>query len=150
MGHLARATAVALELESKANPVIVSVAGGIAELPAATGIRCEYIPGRNRGWIERNLWNSYLQARLIAVAKETGASVISFDGVVPYPGFIATKITNPKLQLIWVRRGLWQKNALPIDSMDVPNSYEVSALRRVYADTYNKRFFNYIGEASSL
>ncbi len=40
----------------------------------------------------------------------------------------------------------WQKNALPIDSMDVPNSYEVSALRRVYADTYNKRFFNYIGD----
>ena len=112
MGHLARATAVALELENLANPVIVSVAGGIAELPAATGIRCEYIPGRNRGWIERNLWNSYLQARLLAVAEETGASVISFDGVVPYPGFIATKIANPKLQLVWVRRGLWQKNAL--------------------------------------
>lgn len=112
MGHLARATAVALEMKDLANPVIVSVAGGIAELPAATGIRCEYIPGKNRGWIKRNLWDSYLQARLLAVAEETGASVISFDGVVPYPGFIATKIANPNLQLIWVRRGLWQKNAL--------------------------------------
>lgn len=112
MGHLARATAVALEMKDLANPVIVSVAGGIAELPAATGIRCEYIPGKNRGWIKRNLWDSYLQARLLAVVKETGASVISFDGVVPYPGFIATKIANPNLQLIWVRRGLWQKNAL--------------------------------------
>jgi UDP:flavonoid glycosyltransferase YjiC (YdhE family) len=112
MGHLARATAVALEMKDLANPVIVSVAGGIAELPAATGIRCEYIPGKNRGWIKRNLWDSYLQARLLAVAEETGASVISFDGVVPYPGFIATKIAHPHLQLIWVRRGLWQKNAL--------------------------------------
>jgi len=112
MGHLARATAVALEMKDLANPVIVSVAGGIAELPAATGIRCEYIPGKNRGWIKRNLWDSYLQARLLAVAEETGATVISFDGVVPYPGFIATKIANPNLQLIWVRRGLWQKNAL--------------------------------------
>jgi spore coat polysaccharide biosynthesis predicted glycosyltransferase SpsG len=112
MGHLARATAVALEMKGSANPVIVSVAGGIAELPAATGIRCEYIPGKNRGWIKRNLWDSYLQARLLAVVEETGASVISFDGVVPYPGFIATKIANPNLQLIWVRRGLWQKNAL--------------------------------------
>ncbi len=112
MGHLARATAVALEMKDLANPVIVSVAGGIAELPAATGIRCEYIPGKNRGWIKRNLWDSYLQARLLAVAEETGASVISFDGVVPYPGFIATKIANRNLQLIWVRRGLWQKNAL--------------------------------------
>jgi hypothetical protein len=112
MGHLARATAVALEMKELANPVIVSVAGGIAELPAATGIRCEYIPGKNRGWVKRNLWDSYLQARLLAVAEETGATVISFDGVVPYPGFIATKIANPNLRLIWVRRGLWQKNAL--------------------------------------
>lgn len=112
MGHLARATAIALEMKELANPVIVSVAGGIAELPATTGIRCEYIPGKNRGWIKRNLWDSYLQARLLAVAEETGATVISFDGVVPYPGFIATKIANPDLQLIWVRRGLWQKNAL--------------------------------------
>lgn len=112
MGHLARATAIALELKEVANPVILSVAGGIAELPEATGIRCEYIPGKNRGWMKRHLWDSYLQARLIAAAEETGAKVISFDGVVPYPGFIATKIMNPHLTLVWVRRGLWQRNAL--------------------------------------
>ena len=85
MGHLARATAVALEMRDIANPIIVSVAGGIAELPATTGIPCEYIPGKNRGWMKRNLWDSYLQSRLIAIADETGASAISFDGVVPYP-----------------------------------------------------------------
>jgi len=112
MGHLARATAIALELNEVANPVILSMAGGIAELPAATGIRCEYIPGENRGWMKRNLWDSYLQDRLTAVAEETGAKVIAFDGVVPYPGFMATKIRNPHLTLVWVRRGLWQKNAL--------------------------------------
>lgn len=112
MGHLARATAIALELKEVANPVILSVAGGISELPEATGIRCEYIPGKNRGWMKRHLWDSYLQARLIAAAEETGAKVISFDGVVPYPGFIATKIMNPHLTLVWVRRGLWQRNAL--------------------------------------
>lgn len=112
MGHLARATAVALEMRDIANPIIVSVAGGIAELPAATGIPCEYIPGKSRGWMKRNLWDSYLQSRLIAIADETGAAAISFDGVVPYPGFIATKLINPHLKLIWVRRGLWQRNAL--------------------------------------
>jgi hypothetical protein len=112
MGHLARATAVALELLPSANPIILSLAGGIAELPSTTGVRCEYIPGVNRGWIKRNLWDSYLQSRLVAIAEETGAKVIAFDGVVPYSGFIATKITNPKLKLIWIRRGLWKKNAL--------------------------------------
>lgn len=112
MGHLARATAIAQSMQDIANPVIVSVAGGIAELPSTTGIPCEYIPGKNRGWMARNLWDSYLRDRLVAIADETGASVISFDGVVPYPGFIATKISRPDLKLVWVRRGLWQKNAL--------------------------------------
>lgn len=112
LGHLARATAIAQELKSVANPVIVSVAGGIAELPATTGIPCEYIPGKTRGWMPRRKWDNYLRDRLLAIAEETGASVISFDGVVPYPGFIATKILNPSLKLVWVRRGLWQKNAL--------------------------------------
>ncbi len=112
MGHLARATAIAQSMKDIANPVIVSVAGGIAELPSTTGIPCEYIPGKNRGWMARNLWDSYLRDRLVAIADETGASVISFDGVVPYPGFIATKISRPDLKLVWVRRGLWQKNAL--------------------------------------
>jgi hypothetical protein len=112
MGHLARATAIALELTPYARPIIVSVAGGIAELPSTTGIACEYIPGKNRGWMARKDWDSYLRDRLLAIAEESGASLISFDGVVPYPGFIATKLARPDLKLIWVRRGLWQRNAL--------------------------------------
>ena len=112
MGHLARATAIAIELAPYARPIIVSVAGGIAELPSTTGSACEYIPGKNRGWMARKEWDSYLRDRLLAIAKESGASLISFDGVVPYPGFIATKLSQPALKLVWVRRGLWQKNAL--------------------------------------
>ena len=112
MGHLARATAIAQAMQEFATPVIVSVAGGIAEIPAATGIRCEYIPGKTRGWMPRNNWDAYFRDRLVAIAQETGASVIAFDGVVPYPGFIATKLMNPKLQLVWVRRGMWQRNLL--------------------------------------
>jgi UDP:flavonoid glycosyltransferase YjiC (YdhE family) len=112
MGHLARATAIAQAMQDFATPVIVSVAGGIAEIPAATGIRCEYIPGKTRGWMPRNNWDAYFRDRLVAIAQETEASVIAFDGVVPYPGFIATKLMNPKLQLVWVRRGMWQRNLL--------------------------------------
>ena len=41
MGHLARASAVALALKDVANPIIVSMAGGIAEIPSFMGIRCE-------------------------------------------------------------------------------------------------------------
>lgn len=128
MGHLARATAIAQALEGRANPIIVSVAGAVAELPAATGIPCEYIPGKTRGWISRNKWDRYFQDRLLAIAEETGASVISFDGVTPYPGFILTKNSNSNLTTVWIRRGLWRKNrlrfALPLQSAVIDHVIE--------------------------
>ena len=109
MGHLARASAVALALKDVANPIIVSMAGGIAEIPSFMGIRCEYIPGRDRLWMSREKWDKYLRDRLLALIEETDAKVLSFDGVVPYPGVIAAKNSLPSLKLVWVRRGLWQK-----------------------------------------
>ena len=136
MGHLARATAIAEAMKDFATPVIVSVAGGIAEIPAATGIRCEYIPGKTRGWMPRKNWDTYFRDRLVAIAHETGASIISFDGVVPYPGFIATKLIDPKLQLVWVRRGMWQKNllrfVLPFQSQLVDQVIEPGDFARAY------------------
>ena len=109
MGHLARASAVALALKEVANPIIVSMAGGIAEIPSFMGIRCEYIPGKDRMWMTREKWDIYLRDRLLALVEETNAKVLSFDGVVPYPGVIAAKNSNRNLKLVWVRRGLWQK-----------------------------------------
>ena len=136
MGHLARATAVAEELKDVARPILVSVAGGIAEIPSTTGIPCEYIPGKTRRWMPAHRWDRYFRDRLIAIADETCASVISFDGVVPYPGFIATKLKRPDLTIIWVRRGLWQKNllrfALPFQSRLVDLIIEPGDIARAY------------------
>jgi UDP-N-acetylglucosamine:LPS N-acetylglucosamine transferase len=136
MGHLARATAVAEELKNTAQPIIVSVAGGIAEVPAIIGIPCEYIPGKARRWMPAHRWDRYFRDRLIAIADETGARVISFDGVVPYPGFIATKLRRPDLSIVWVRRGLWQKNilrfALPFQSRLVDAVIEPGDIARAY------------------
>jgi UDP-N-acetylglucosamine:LPS N-acetylglucosamine transferase len=136
MGHLARASAIALELKDRANPVLVSVAGGIAEIPSTMGIPCEYIPGKTRRWMPAHRWDRYFRDRLIAIADETGASVISFDGVVPYPGFIATKLKRPDLKIVWVRRGLWQKNilrfALPLQSRLVDQIIEPGDVARAY------------------
>jgi len=136
MGHLARATAVAEELKGVARPILVSVASGIAEIPSTTGIPCEYIPGKARRWMPAHRWDRYFCDRLIAIADETGASVISFDGVVPYPGFIATKLKRPDLTIVWVRRGLWQKNllrfALPFQSHLVDLIIEPGDIARAY------------------
>ena len=109
MGHLARASAIAYSLKEIANPIIVSMAGGIAEVPDFMGIRCEYIPGKDRMWMTRDNWDIYLRDRLLALVDETGARVLSFDGVVPYPGIIGVKNIRPEISLVWVRRGFWQK-----------------------------------------
>ena len=136
MGHLARATAVAEELKGVARPILVSVASGIAEIPSTTGIPCEYIPGKTRRWMPAHRWDRYFRDRLIAIVDETGASVISFDGVVPYSGFIATKLKRPDLTIVWVRRGLWQKNllrfALPFQSRLVDLIIEPGDIARSY------------------
>jgi len=85
------------------------MAGGIAEISEYMGIRTEYIPGRDREWMSRDLWDQYLRDRLVALVEETDAKLISFDGVVPYPGVIAAKVKAPHISLVWVRRGLWQQ-----------------------------------------
>ncbi len=136
MGHLARASAIALALKEYANPIIVSMAGGIAEVPEFMGIRCEYIPGRDRLWMPREKWDAYLRDRLLALVDETGARVLSFDGVVPYPGVIAAKFGHPKLSLVWVRRGLWQKKpqrfVLGLQSKMMDHIVEPGDIARAY------------------
>jgi UDP:flavonoid glycosyltransferase YjiC (YdhE family) len=136
MGHLARASAIALELKDIANPIIVSMAGGVAEVPNFVGVRCEYIPGRDRGWMPRKLWDAYLRDRLLALIEETDAQVLSFDGVVPYPGVIAAKLKKSDLALVWVRRGLWQRKpqglALGLQSMMMDAIIEPGDFARVY------------------
>lgn len=136
MGHLVRASAIALELKEIANPIIVSMAGGVAEVPSFVGVRCEYIPGRDRGWMPRKNWDAYLRDRLLALIEETNAQVLSFDGVVPYPGVIAAKLKKSELALVWVRRGLWQKKpqglALGLQSMMMDEIIEPGDFARVY------------------
>ncbi len=120
MGHLARASAIAKSLRHQANPIIVSMAGGIAEIPEALDISCEYLPGKDRNWMARSRWDLYLRDRLVALIDETNAAVLTFDGVVPYAGVIAARIARPNVKLVWIRRGLWQKKihrfALPLQS----------------------------------
>jgi len=120
MGHLARASAIAKALKNDANPIIVSMAGGIAEIPSALGIPCEYIPGKDRRWMPRPKWDLYLRDRLVALIDETDAKVLTYDGVVPYAGVVAARIARPNVKLVWIRRGLWQKKihrfALPLQS----------------------------------
>lgn len=109
MGHLTRASAIAAELKSYANPVIISMASGVVEVPKIAGVKFEYVPGRDRKWMGRFEWDRYLRDRIVSLIDETNARIVSFDGVVPYPGIIGIKSVRPDVKLVWVRRGFWQK-----------------------------------------
>ena len=97
MGHLTRASAIASELKSFANPIIISMASGVVEVPKIAGVRFEYIPGRDRKWMGRHEWDAYLRDRIVALIDETNAKIVSFDGVVPYPGIIGIKSVRPNI-----------------------------------------------------
>jgi hypothetical protein len=90
-GHLIRASAIARRLNPHARPIILSMAYSVIEVANALGIECEYIPGRDKGLMNRRKWDRYLRDRLIALIDETGAKVVTFDGVVPYPGIMSAK-----------------------------------------------------------
>jgi spore coat polysaccharide biosynthesis predicted glycosyltransferase SpsG len=111
MGHLTRASAVASELKDFANPIIISMASGVVEVPKIANVNFEYVPGRDRKWMGRFEWDKYLRDRIVALIDETDAKIVSFDGVVPYPGIIGIKSVRPKVKLVWVRRGFWQKTS---------------------------------------
>ena len=108
-GHLIRASAIARELKSSARPIIFSMAYSVVEVAKALNLECEYVPSRDKGLMPRKKWDRYLRNRLVALIDETDARVITFDGVVPYPGIIAAKLARPHVNLIWIRRGMWQK-----------------------------------------
>lgn len=136
MGHLARASAIARVLKEEAEVIVVSMAAGVAELPESLGLRVEYIPGRDRNLMPRSKWDRYLKDRLVTLIDETGASLLAFDGVVPYPGVIAAKDARPSIKLVWVRRGLWQwkpsRHLLSLQSRLMDHIVEPGDFARVF------------------
>ena len=108
-GHLIRASAIARELKGGARPIIFSMAYSVIEVAKSLGLDCEYVPSRDKELMPSKLWDKYLRDRLVSLIDETGASVVTFDGVVPYPGIIAAKFARPQTSLVWIRRGMWQR-----------------------------------------
>lgn len=135
MGHLSRQLTIALSGPQQYEPVIFSLSGALPRIAAADrdgdlpgsadrGIRYEYAPSRESGWLpdggwRRDLrqryrsyrWHPYLRDRLVSLAAETGASTVVFDGVVPYRGLLQARSLLPDVGFVWMRRGMWRPSA---------------------------------------
>ena len=109
MGHLARAVAIGQALKGRAEVVIASMAYGISEVNAATGIKTFYIPGRDKADVPKYAWESFLRDQILQLTQETNAQVVTFDGVVPYPGILSARLKTNHFKLVWIRRGFWQR-----------------------------------------
>jgi hypothetical protein len=108
MGHLSRQLAIAIGLGDRAEPILVSLSGAV-HLATAQGIRAEYLPSPSRGWLPTTAWNAYLAERLVALARETNATALVFDGVHPYRGVVEARRKLPEVAFVWSRRGMWTK-----------------------------------------
>jgi hypothetical protein len=95
-----------MALRDRAEPVLLSLSGAV-HLAAAQGIRAEYLPSPSRGWLSPAPWNAYLAERVVALAAETGARAVVFDGVHPYRGLIRARRQLPDVVFVWSRRGMW-------------------------------------------
>ena len=148
MGHLSRQLTAALSgghrfdavvfSLSRALPRIITAAEG-SDLPEAHGrnLRFEYAPSWESGWfptgwrapVRRRYrsyrWAPYLRDRIHALAVETGARALVFDGVAPYPGLLAARAALPEVRFTWVRRGLWQRQA-PAERLDLARHFDLT------------------------
>lgn len=148
MGHLSRQLTVALSGEHRFDAVVLTLSRALprviaaarsGELPSAAerGVRFEYAPSWESGWLPTGWrapirrqyrsyrWAPYLRDRIRALAVETGARALVFDGVAPYPGLIAAREQLPELQFAWVRRGLWRPQA-PAARLDLSRYFDLT------------------------
>ena len=110
MGHLARQTAVAHALSGSLEPIIFSLSQAV-HVVARQGLRAEYCPSHQRGWMPHSSWHDYLGRRISALLEETHAGVFVFDGVAPYLGMLQVRHAHPGVAFVWVRRGMWRPRA---------------------------------------
>jgi Glycosyltransferase family 28 C-terminal domain len=110
LGHLTRQLAVVLGLADRADATIFSLSTGLP-IVSDLGMRGEYCPSYDRGWIPRARWHGYLRDRLVALVEETGARLVVFDGVVPYLGVLWARAAVPEVAFVWMRRGMWRRRS---------------------------------------
>lgn len=106
MGHLTRQLAIARAGSARAAATIMSMSGAVPVVQR-TGVPTEFCPGPDRKWVDSREWHAYLRDRIVALAEETAARVVVFDGVAPYPGIGRARPLLPAVEFVWMRRGMW-------------------------------------------
>lgn len=108
LGHVTRVMAVANELAAGADPVIFTLSGAVS-IPVAEGFLVEHLPSNEYRITAKQGWHRLLGARLRLLLETYEPSVVVFDGVHPYAGFVDELRTHRRrVTRVWQRRGMWK------------------------------------------
>jgi hypothetical protein len=109
MGHLSRLLAVARRLPNSVEVVFLTMSQALPVIQQF-GFHAEYVPSHQHTLSDMATWNSWLKNTLDQVLKAYSIRAVVFDGNVVYPGISDAVLPRPDCPLIWIRRGMWQRD----------------------------------------
>ena len=100
--------AVGNEMRATEAPVIFTLSGAVS-IPVAQGFHVEHLPSSEYRVTARQGWHRLLAARMRLILETYEPSVVVFDGVHPYAGFVdELTLHRRRLTRVWQRRGMWK------------------------------------------
>ena len=110
MGHLTRQLAIARRLPPAIRPVFLSLSQAV-HVVERFGFSWEHAPGPAGVGIDTSRWTSDFAQRLGDAIAFYDARAIVFDGNHPYRALCDARQGFLERPFIWIRRGLWRKDA---------------------------------------
>ena len=109
VGHLTRMLAVARRLDTRVEPVFVTLSQA-ASVVAEQGYETEFIPDYLYLGADRRVWSHYLRQELDEIVGFYRPRLVLFDSHNPYDGFVEASLANRQCFWLWSRRSMWPKS----------------------------------------
>lgn len=110
MGHLTRQLAIARQMPKAIDPIFVSMSQAVS-VTESYGFHYEYMPGPHAVGVEEDRWVPDFCQRLVDAVGFYDARALVFDGNFPYYALEMARDVIAERPMIWLRRGLWRKDA---------------------------------------
>lgn len=110
LGHLTRQLAVARRLPPQIEPVFLTMSQAVSVIEPF-GFHAEYVPGHRSLGLGDGRWQASFADRLVDMVTYFDARAVIFDGNHPYQSLIDARRRLTERPFIWLRRGLWRKDA---------------------------------------
>jgi hypothetical protein len=108
LGHVARLLAIARRFSGSVEPIFATM-GHAVPIVRQFGYVAEYIPSPVYTGTNVQDWNGWLQLQLEQMVEFYRPDLVAFDGNIPPTGLLNALGRRSRVNLAWIRRGLWQQ-----------------------------------------